>query len=95
MWYSLRLLGIASQHLGYITRHSLLLGLSLAISFTLVLIPYTLLFQIDLPNSVHAFQTAEAIRRAHPNEDWFHLTGLIHDMGKMMAFYGEPHVSGI
>lgn len=37
----------------------------------------------DLPNIVHAFQTAEKIRADHPNEDWFHLTGLIHDLGKL------------
>lgn len=43
----------------------------------------------DLPNIVHAFQTAERIRAAHPNEDWFHLTGLIHDLGKVLAFWGE------
>lgn len=39
----------------------------------------------DLPNIVHAFQTAENIRADHPNEDWFHLTGLIHDLGKVHA----------
>ncbi|XP_011498258.1 PREDICTED: inositol oxygenase [Ceratosolen solmsi marchali] len=44
----------------------------------------------SLPNIVHAFQTAEKIRIDHPNEDWFHLTGLIHDLGKVMALYGEP-----
>lgn len=44
----------------------------------------------DLPNIVHAFQTAERIREDHPDEDWFHLTGLIHDLGKVMAFYDEP-----
>ncbi|XP_013184212.2 inositol oxygenase [Amyelois transitella] len=44
----------------------------------------------DLPNIVHAFQTAERIRQDHPDEDWFHLTGLIHDLGKVMAFYNEP-----
>ena len=44
----------------------------------------------DLPNSVHAFQTAERIRADHPGEDWFHLTGLIHDLGKVMALWGEP-----
>uniref|UniRef100_A0ABD2XNJ3 Inositol oxygenase n=1 Tax=Trichogramma kaykai TaxID=54128 RepID=A0ABD2XNJ3_9HYME len=44
----------------------------------------------DLPNIVHAFQTAEKIRADHPNDDWFHLTGLIHDLGKIMAFYDEP-----
>ncbi|XP_074602674.1 myo-inositol oxygenase [Brevipalpus obovatus] len=45
---------------------------------------------VDMPNIVHAFQTAEEIRRVHPELDWFQLTGLIHDLGKIMAFYGEP-----
>ncbi|KAI4455093.1 myoinositol oxygenase [Holotrichia oblita] len=45
---------------------------------------------VDVPNIVHAFQTAERIRQDYPNEDWFHLTGLIHDLGKIMAFYDEP-----
>ncbi|XP_054155048.1 inositol oxygenase-like [Oppia nitens] len=45
---------------------------------------------ISLPNMVHAFQTAEGIRKVHPDLDWFHLTGLIHDLGKIMAIYGEP-----
>merc|ERR1711936_54711 len=45
---------------------------------------------LDLPNIIHAFQTAERIREFHPDKDWFHLVGLIHDMGKIMAFYGEP-----
>jgi len=44
----------------------------------------------DVPNIVHAFQTAERIREKHPDEDWFHLTGLIHDLGKVMALCGEP-----
>lgn len=44
----------------------------------------------SLPNIVHAFQTAESIREKHPDLDWFHLTGLLHDLGKVMAFYGEP-----
>lgn len=43
----------------------------------------------DLPNIVHAFQTAERIRATHPDQDWFHLTGLIHDLGKVMALWGE------
>ena len=54
---------------------------------TLSLLP---LFQIALPNSVHAFQTAERIREAHPDKDWFHLIGLIHDLGKIVALCGEP-----
>ena len=38
---------------------------------------------IDLPNIVHAFQTAEQIRKDHPDKEWFQLTGLIHDLGKV------------
>lgn len=45
---------------------------------------------VNIPNIVHAFQTAERIRKDHPDDDWFHLTGLIHDLGKVMAFYDEP-----
>lgn len=44
----------------------------------------------DLPNIVHAFQTAEKIRADHPREDWFHLTGLIHDMGKVTNWFLRP-----
>jgi len=44
---------------------------------------------------VHLLQTAEAIRRAHPEAeyDWLHLTGFIHDLGKILAhpeMYNEP-----
>ena len=43
----------------------------------------------ELPQVAHAVQTAEAIRRdGHP--DWFILTGLIHDMGKVLCLFGEP-----
>ncbi|KAF3688876.1 Inositol oxygenase [Channa argus] len=45
---------------------------------------------VDFPNSFHAFQTAEGIRQAHPDKDWFHLVGLIHDVGKIMALWEEP-----
>ncbi|CAG5119184.1 unnamed protein product [Candidula unifasciata] len=45
---------------------------------------------IDLPNSFHAFQTAEGIRKVHPDKPWFQLTGLIHDIGKIMHLWGEP-----
>lgn len=38
---------------------------------------------VDIPNIVHAFQTAERIREEHPDKDWFQLTGLIHDLGKV------------
>jgi inositol oxygenase len=47
---------------------------------------------INLPNIAHAFQTAEQIRAvwSSPEYDWFHLTGLIHDLGKVLAVWGEP-----
>lgn len=40
---------------------------------------------LDLPQIQHLLQTAEACRRAHPDEDWFHLAGFIHDLGKVLA----------
>ncbi|MFP6879332.1 MAG: inositol oxygenase family protein [Roseibacillus sp.] len=44
---------------------------------------------IDLPQIEHLLQTAEAIRRdGHPR--WFILTGLIHDLGKILCLWGEP-----
>jgi|Transcript_47657 inositol oxygenase len=39
----------------------------------------------DLPNSIHDFQTAERIRQQWPDHDWFHLVGLLHDIGKVLA----------
>lgn len=61
---------------------------------------------VDEPNLFHAFQTAERARQDHPHEvllsllgtglvwsigqDWLHLTGLIHDVGKLMGLWGEP-----
>ena len=33
----------------------------------------------------HALQTAQAARRLHPTLPWFHLTGLIHDLGKILS----------
>lgn len=45
---------------------------------------------VDIPNSVHDFQTAERIRKVWPEHDWFHLVGLLHDLGKVMALWGEP-----
>lgn len=42
---------------------------------------------VDIPNIIHMFQTAEGIRKAgHP--DWMQLVGLIHDMGKIMYLWG-------
>lgn len=45
----------------------------------------------DLPNSIHDFQTAERIRQQWPDHDWFHLIGLLHDIGKVLAL---PEVAG-
>ncbi len=43
----------------------------------------------ESPQIIHAVQTAEAIRAdGHP--DWFVLTGLIHDMGKVLCLFDEP-----
>jgi inositol oxygenase len=43
----------------------------------------------DLTQIEHLLQTAEAIRRdGHPR--WFILTGLIHDLGKILCLFGEP-----
>jgi inositol oxygenase len=46
----------------------------------------------DLSQIEHNLQTAEAIRAAgHPR--WFQLTGLIHDLGKILWVWGEPQWS--
>lgn len=44
---------------------------------------------IDLAQSYHLFQTAEAMRRDNLPR-WMILTGLIHDLGKILALQGEP-----
>jgi len=48
----------------------------------------------DTPQINHLLQTAEAIRKAYPGEewDWFHLTGFIHDLGKLLLLprFAEP-----
>ena len=33
---------------------------------------------------LHAYQTAESLRKKYPNYDWIHLVGLIHDLGKVL-----------
>ncbi len=44
---------------------------------------------IDLSQKEHLLQTSEAIR-ADGHEDWFVLTGFIHDLGKILCLFGEP-----
>ena len=44
---------------------------------------------LDLPQRYHLFQTAEALRKeGYPR--WLIVTGLIHDLGKILSLYGEP-----
>lgn len=44
---------------------------------------------VDFSQIEHLMQTAEAIRKdGHPR--WFILTGLIHDLGKILCLFGEP-----
>jgi inositol oxygenase len=44
---------------------------------------------IELSQLQHLLQTAEAIRAdGHP--EWFVLTGLLHDLGKVLCIFGEP-----
>ncbi|KAH1135798.1 hypothetical protein GLYMA_05G224500v4 [Glycine max] len=46
---------------------------------------------LDEPQIQHLLQSAETIRKDYPNEDWLHLTALIHDLGKILALpsFGE------
>lgn len=44
---------------------------------------------LDLPQSAHALQTAEALR-ADGKPDWLVLVGLLHDLGKVLHLFGEP-----
>jgi inositol oxygenase len=44
---------------------------------------------IELDQLQHLLQTSESIRAdGHP--DWFVLTGLLHDLGKLLCLFGEP-----
>lgn len=39
----------------------------------------------NLTQLAHGLQTAEAIREEFPNDDWFQMAGLIHDLGKVLC----------
>ena len=43
---------------------------------------------INLPNSIHLFQSAEAARK-DGQPDWMQLVCLIHDLGKIMYLFGN------
>jgi inositol oxygenase len=72
----------------YLPRTRRTMGIWEAMEFLNTLVddsdPDTELSQIE-----HLVQTAEAIRAdGHPR--WFVLTGLIHDLGKVLCLFGEP-----
>jgi inositol oxygenase len=45
---------------------------------------------VSVPNSHHAYQTAEKIRRDYPDEHEHQICALIHDLGKILFRFGEP-----
>jgi hypothetical protein len=50
---------------------------------------------LDEPQIEHLLQTAEAIRKDYPNEDWLHLTGLIHGTFFFFFFFFEFFLSNL
>ncbi|GKV11834.1 hypothetical protein SLEP1_g23053 [Rubroshorea leprosula] len=47
---------------------------------------------LDEPQIQHLLQSAEAIRKDYPDEDWLQLTALIHDLGKVLIL---PQFGGL
>lgn len=47
----------------------------------------------DNENSIHAYQTAERIRKEHPENKELQVCGLIHDLGKILFSFGEPSIA--
>lgn len=48
---------------------------------------------LDVPNSIHAYQTAERIRKKYPDNEELIVVGLIHDLGKVLFSFGENSYS--
>ena len=48
---------------------------------------------LDIENSIHAYQTAERIRKKYPENKELQIVGLIHDLGKVLFDLGEPNWS--
>ena len=48
---------------------------------------------LDVPNSIHAYQTAERARKRYPEDKELQIAALIHDLGKVLFSYGEPNYS--
>ena len=44
-------------------------------------------------NSIHAYQTAERIRKKHPDNLELQVCGLIHDLGKVLFMFNEPSLA--
>ncbi|MDR3633951.1 MAG: inositol oxygenase family protein [Isosphaeraceae bacterium] len=79
---------VRAKRAQYLPKSQRLMGIWEAMEFLNTLVddsdPDTELSQIE-----HLMQTAEAIRAdGHPR--WFVLTGLIHDLGKVLCLFGEP-----
>ena len=79
---------VRAKEAEYLPRTRARMGIWEAMEFLNTLVddsdPDTELSQIE-----HLMQTAEAIRAdGHPR--WFILTGLIHDLGKILCLFGEP-----
>ena len=46
---------------------------------------------LDESNIIHAYQTAERIRKKQPDNKQLQITGLIHDLGKILFTFHEPN----
>ena len=46
---------------------------------------------LDVENSIHAYQTAERIRKKYPENKELQIIGLIHDLGKILFEFNEPN----
>ena len=46
---------------------------------------------LDVENSIHAYQTAERIKKKYPEDKELQIVGLIHDLGKVLFDFGEPN----
>ena len=44
-------------------------------------------------NSIHAYQTAERIRKKYPDDHELQICGLIHDLGKILFMFNEPSLA--
>ena len=45
---------------------------------------------VDVPNSIHAYQSAERARKEFPDDKAMQVAALIHDFGKVLVEFGYP-----